>query len=149
MTRLFLAATAALLLALALAGSAAGDANFHTQRIPLTPVAGAPLQEGFVVDIHANGPQVFAVERYVLVGASPDTTYQVRLQVFAESTACATHIVTVPTATVQTNAAGNGSADFFFRPAGVPHNVSVGIFWEFAKDGSVAYKTACTAITTD
>lgn len=138
-----------LLTALATAGSASADANFHTQRIEFVAVSGAPLKAGFVVDVHANGPQVFAHERYVLVAASPNTTYQVRLQIFADSTACSTNIATIATASLQSNASGNASGDFFFRPADAPHNVTVGIIWQVTNDGNVVYATPCTAVTTD
>ena len=149
MKRWFRAATLALVLAMGLAVSAAADSNFHTQRIPLMPVDDAPLRSGFVIDIHANGPRVFAHERYVLNGAMPNTTYQVALEVFAESTTCATNIATVNTAILRTNTVGNGTAEAFFRPEEVPHNVTVGIAWEFTSDGGVAYQTACTEVTTD
>jgi hypothetical protein len=151
MKRLFLAAALAVAICGALTQTAAADSNFHTERIPLTPVGSAALRVGFVVDIHANGPQVFAIERYVLVGASPHATYQVRLQLFGDSAGCAanTHITTVPTATVETNVAGNGVGGFVFRPADAPHNVKVGIVWEFTQNGNVAYTTACIAVTTD
>ncbi|MDP9238942.1 MAG: hypothetical protein M3P30_16365 [Chloroflexota bacterium] len=149
MTRFLTAAfLACLFSALAVAGSARADSNFHTERIDLLPVGDAALRSGFVVDIHANGPKVFAHERYVLVGASPDSTYQMRLQVFAD-TGCQTNILTVPTASLHTNAAGNASGDFFFRPADAPHNVTVGIIWQVTRDGSVVYQTGCIAVTTD
>ena len=153
MTRfaLFAAFFLAGVFSLTLVGSAVADSNFHTERIPLMVVGGAPLKTGFVVDIHANGRQVFAIERYVLVGAASKATYHVRLQLFGDSAGCAanTHITTVPTATVQTNVAGNGAAGFVFRPAGAPRNVKVGIVWEFTRDGNVVYRTACTTVTTD
>jgi hypothetical protein len=54
-----------------------------TYRKPeLVPVSDAPLQSGFVVNIHPNGPVIFAHEIYQLNGAAPSTTYQVMLMVY-------------------------------------------------------------------
>lgn len=76
--------SAAAALSLALAAPASADQAFHTERFPLTPVAGAPLKSGAVIDIHAEGPTVYALERYHLVGAEPGTTYLVTLLVHGD-----------------------------------------------------------------
>ncbi len=49
-------------------GTALADQVYHTQQIALAPVGGAPLRTGFVVNVHADGPRVFALERYALNG---------------------------------------------------------------------------------
>src|SRR5215217_813369 len=46
------------LLVLATGPSAGADAMLHSQHTPLHPVTGAPLANGFVENIHANGPNV-------------------------------------------------------------------------------------------
>ena len=66
-------AVAALATSLAMAVPASADQTFHTQRIPLSPVADAPLKSGAVIDIHTQGPTIYAQERYVLIGAEADT----------------------------------------------------------------------------
>ncbi len=72
-SRLLLAA-ALLMTAVAVAAPlAAADAVYHSKHIALNPIAGAPLRSGFVENIHADGPQVYAHELYVLNGAEPDT----------------------------------------------------------------------------
>ena len=43
-------------------------------------VADVPLRSGFVVDVHAEGPRIYAQERYLLSGAGPGI-YPVVLQV--------------------------------------------------------------------
>jgi hypothetical protein len=48
-----------------------GDAVYHSQHIALRPVGSAPLRSGFVENIHTNGPTVYAMQRYALVGAVP------------------------------------------------------------------------------
>ena len=47
------------------------DAVYPSQHIPLHPVGTAPLTTGFVENIHANGPNVYAHEVYVVAGAVP------------------------------------------------------------------------------
>jgi hypothetical protein len=67
------------------------DQDFHTERLPLTLTAeGAEtdpphpaLRSGHVVDIHANGPQIGALERYLINGARANSSYKVVLEVFA------------------------------------------------------------------
>ena len=56
---------------------AAGDAVYHTQHMTIEAVGDAPLRSGFVNNIKANGPRVYAHEIYVLNGARPRTTYTV------------------------------------------------------------------------
>jgi hypothetical protein len=41
---------------------ALADAVYHSRHIELLPVGGTPLRSGFVENIHANGPNVFARE---------------------------------------------------------------------------------------
>ena len=65
----------------ALAVPAAADAVYHSSHIPFAPIGEAPLRSGFVENIHANGPNVFAHEQYVVNGAEPNTTYDVVLTI--------------------------------------------------------------------
>jgi hypothetical protein len=67
---------AAVVLALGLVGSAAADSAYHTERLALRGVGGAP-GGGMVVNVHANGPNVYAHEIYTLSHAVPGT-YQSR-----------------------------------------------------------------------
>jgi len=120
-------------------------------------LGGAPRRAGAVVNAHANGPQRYAHEQYTLVGAQPNTTYQVRLLVDRDGAACATAPelmeLMLPTAELTTNAAGNGTAQAVFTPADVgdPANTTVGGRWQVTLVGgsTVLYQTACTAITLD
>ena len=130
---------------------AAADALYHTERLPLAPVAGAPLRSGFVVNIHPNGPQVYARERYVLNGAAPNTTYQVQLQIYANPD-CTTPLFTVVTAPeLRTNGAGNGTAEVVFTPEQVAllRGQTVGAIWAVTRDEQVVYQTTCTSISLD
>lgn len=129
------------------------DSTFHTEQIPLTPAGAAPLQSGFVVDIHTNGPVNYALERYVLNGAQPDTTYQVSTQLSFDSS-CSTVAASVPDATFGTNAAGNGEAGSVLTvPAvlsfGLSLPTTVYVTWIVTEGSSVVYQTNCTTVALD
>src|SRR5438093_796892 len=54
---------------------AAADAVYHTEHLDLAPVGAAPLRSGFVQNIKAEGPEIYAHEVFVLNGASPNAAY--------------------------------------------------------------------------
>lgn len=147
-------ALSTLLLALALAGPVAADAVYHTERLPLHPVADA-AGSGFVVNIHPNGPRHFAQERYALRGAEPGTTYSVFLIVDASALDCAfPELEILMKAELTTNQAGNATApaDFFFTPDGVPpclRDTSFPIHWNVMLDNELTHQTADTMVTLD
>ena len=92
----------------ALAPGAAADAGYHTQHLELTAVGGAPLRSGFVQNIKANGPTIYAHEIFVLNGARARTTYVVTRDFFFQDPACAGDLVFHDdVATLRTNASGN------------------------------------------
>lgn len=144
-------AVAALVTSLALAVPASADQAFHTQRIPLSPVADAPLKSGAVIDIHTQGPTIYAQERYILVGAEVETTYLVTLLVYSDP-GCAALLFPIPTATMTTNAAGNAHGKATFYPQdveGLPR-VTYYIDWQIrAQGGAVAYRTGCIPVMLD
>jgi hypothetical protein len=74
--RHFLALTIAAVLAATLAAAASADRAYHTERLALRGLNGAP-GGGMVVNAHPNGPIVYAHEIYVLNGATVGT-YQER-----------------------------------------------------------------------
>jgi hypothetical protein len=130
------------------------DQTFHTERIPLTSVAGAPLHSGLVVDIHANGPQIFALERYVLGGAAPNAAYQVNSLLFLTNTACTGAPIVSPDTRLQTDVAGNGEAGIVITPAQIPasvHNTVISIIWQVVNlgTGTVDYETGCVVVAVD
>jgi len=133
------------------AGSAFADSVYHASHVELNPVSGASLRSGFVENIHANGPTVYAHEQYVLNGAAPNTTYQVVLMVFPGDPTCSSAPLTIPTATIQTNAAGNGTAYHVFRPADADglRGTTVGGIWTVSAGGSPDYQTGCETIVLD
>src|SRR5215213_11987920 len=64
------------------AAVASADQVYHSQHLALTPAGSAPLRSGFVENIKAQGPTVYAHEVFVLNGAPPDTTYIVTRHFF-------------------------------------------------------------------
>jgi hypothetical protein len=147
------ALTLGLVAATALPGPAArADNVYHSAHIALHPVGDEPLRSGFVENIHANGPVIFAHEIYVLNGAEPGTTYQVTLEIFVRDTTCTSSPVPVPTAAITTNAAGNGRGDAVFRPSDVPaelRNATHGIIWTVSDSSGIEFRSGCEVVTLD
>jgi hypothetical protein len=135
----------------ALSGAPAwGDAVYHSQHITLQPVGSAPLRSGFVENIHANGPTVYAMERYTLVGATPGS-YTVTLHLFAD-TSCTSGLGPLPSVTFTTNAVGNGVGHLRLPPSAIPagfHGATIGIVWELTGDTGATYQTACSTVVLD
>src|SRR5215207_380211 len=129
------------------AGTAMADRVYHTEHLQLSGVDGAP-GGGMVVNIHANGPNVYAHEVYVLRHAVPGT-YQVSLTLHLTSLDCTGPGMALPTATIETNAEGNGRADVKFTPADVGglRGTTVSISWSVT--GPATYVTDCTVVTLD
>ena len=106
--------------------------------------------QGFVTDIHTNGKVNSAREEYQLNGAQPGATYQVQLLIYGSQSCLGTPFLTIPTASLTTNGAGNGNANFVF-PAGPPNNppLEVGIVWQFLSNGAPVYATDCVPVAID
>lgn len=138
---------AAMLGAAALAGAAAADAVYHTERLELSGLAGAP-GGGTVVNIHTNGPQVYAHEIYTLRDAVPGT-YEVILTVFPTSLDCTGMALAFPTATLETNTSGNGQADAVLSPEDVAgfRGMTFSLTWTVT--GPATYATGCTVVVLD
>jgi hypothetical protein len=135
-----------------MASPALADSTYHSTQIPLTPVGSAPLRTGFVENIHANGPIVFAHEVYVVNGGLPNTDFQVAISVWVGDTTCAGDpSFTLPTATLSTNGAGNGQAQHVFTPADANglHNTTDGATWTLSANGVAIYTTGCETISLD
>ena len=147
MRKMLVLVAAAGVLVLALNATAAADSAYHTERLALSGVSGAP-GGGMVVNAHANGPNVYAHEIYTLRHAVPGN-YQVVLNIYATSLSCDGTSIEIPTAQLSTNAAGNGRADVKFTPqdAGALRGSTVSIRWTVS--GPALYATQCTVVTLD
>jgi hypothetical protein len=142
-----LAATAALT-----SPAARADQVYHSQHITLRPVGDEPLRSGFVENIHANGPTIFAHEIYVLNGAEPATIYQVTLNIFVDDPACAGSTpVMITTATITTNTTGHGRADAVFTPSDAAQlrHATHGVIWTVSDSSGVEFSTGCQVVTLD
>ena len=154
MRRVLVMLTALFALLALSATSVAADAVYHTDRIAIQSVGGAS-GSGSVINIHPNGPKVFASERYMLRGAEPNATYQVWLIVDAAELDCLfTDLSILMAAAVTTNAAGNATtpADFYFTPGAVPlclRGQSFPIHWEVTLDGQLTHQTDLITVTLD
>lgn len=140
--------TAALLVGAALAGTARADDAYHTERLEFVGLGGAP-GGGMVVNVHADGPQVYAHEIYALRHAVAGT-YVVLLNVFPASLDCTgPGSFSVPTAELTTNTAGNGEASFVFTPELVEpfRGLTFSISWTVV--GPATYVSRCTVVVLD
>lgn len=127
--------------------SASADAVYHTAQVPLLAVGGAP-GGGMVLNIHANGPTVYAHEVYLLKDAAPGS-YQVTIHIYPASQNCTGSVLALPTATLDTNAVGNGKADVKFTPVDADglRGLTVSAIWTV--EGPADYATQCSIITLD
>jgi hypothetical protein len=128
------------------------DPVYHTAHIALEPVGSAPLSSGFVQNIHANGPNVYAHEIYELNGAEPNTSYEVAVSIWATNTSCSGEpTLQIPTAEVRSNAAGNGLADAVVTPTDADglRGLTVSASWTLWNGTTATYATDCEVITLD
>jgi hypothetical protein len=149
---LWLAASAAAFAALAPPLPAAADRVYHSEHLDLAAVAGEPLRSGFVQNIKAEGPRIYAHEIFVLNGARARTTYTVTRDFFFQDPECAGDLVFhEDVATLETNASGNARGDVLVEPAAVEGFEGVhGVMWTVRNaGGAIAYRTSCTAVTLD
>jgi hypothetical protein len=150
--RFLSAALATAAISLVWAVVAFADATYHTGHYALSPLGGAPLKSGFVQNIHADGPNVYAHEIYEVKGAAPSTSYAVTLSIWTANTTCSgSAALELSTATLVTNGAGNGVADHFFTPADADglRGSTVSGMWTIWDGGTAAYETGCEVITLD
>jgi hypothetical protein len=136
-----------------LAPTAAADRVYHSEHLELTPVGGAPLRSGFVENIKAEGPQIYAHEIFVLNGAVPNAIYTVTRNLFPFDPDCSGEngVFRSQVADLTTNASGNARGDTKVTPEEVAGFEGVhGVIWTVANAaGAVVYQTACTAVTLD
>ena len=131
--------------------TAQADQVFHTTQYPLSSVADGSVH-GWVIDIHAQGPRIYAQERYLLRDVSPGQTYVMNLYAYADAD-CSDLVVSVPgTATLTANVSGNAHAGTTFDPAaveGLPRT-TYHLRWQVTDNtGAVVYETACVPVALD
>ena len=150
--RLFLIIVLAATVAALLPAVAGADRVYHSEHLSLAPVSGAPLRSGFVENIKAEGPRVYAHEIFHVNGARARTTYTVTRNFFFLDPECSGQLVFLSdVATLRTNLSGNARGDVFVRPSEVEGFEGVhGVRWTVQDaSGAIAYQTRCTAVTLD
>lgn len=130
---------------------AQADQGFHTTRYPLSSVADGSVH-GWVIDIHAQGPRIYAQERYLLHDVEPQQTYVMNLYAYSDPD-CGDLVVAVPgTATMTTNTAGNARSGTTFVPAaveGLPRTTYY-LRWQVTDaSAAVVHETACVPVSLD
>src|SRR5712692_267847 len=130
---------------------------YHTQNLELTltqagMLAGNPvLRAGHVVNIHASGPTIGAIERYLIEGAKPNTSYNVVADVFLSCGG--THLLQLNDTVLMTNANGDAQGGLVFSDRTLDGVVdggssqTIGVQWSLLSSGIAAYQTVCTTIT--
>lgn len=133
-----------------LAAPAAADRDYRTQKYAVTDASGAVV--GFVVNVHAEGPVNYGIERYALKGAAAGT-YQAALQVYGDPACTVPALPVFLTATMTTNVAGNAHGGAVFPTADVAAIVTepgtVWGIWSFTSADGPTYATDCEQITLD
>lgn len=139
-------------LTIGVASTVSADAVYHTERVALHAIDDAPLRSGSVVNIHVNGPNVYALERYMVNGALPNHEYEIALNVHPFDASCAGGAIEFFRVPISTNAAGNGHAK---APTIRPEQVeglagNHGVNWIVYDDGGTAvYETGCQDVALD
>jgi hypothetical protein len=133
-------------LLLGTAATAGADADYHSERLELTGAAD-PDFHGQVVNIHANGPVIGALERYQVVGATPTTSYEVWIQLCTAGD----FVDFIPTAVLVTDPHGNGHAQAAFSAEDLePFSGStISIRWALKSGDAIVYTTPCTTVSID
>ena len=131
--------------------TARADQTFHTTRYALLSVIDGSVH-GAVIDIHTQGPRIYAQERYVLRDVLPGQTYVMNLYAYSDPD-CTDLVVPVPgTATMTANTAGNAHGATTFFPAaleGLPRT-TYHLRWQVTDtSGAIVYQTACEAVALD
>ncbi|MGZ6555412.1 MAG: hypothetical protein ACXVEY_01070 [Actinomycetota bacterium] len=146
-TSILAVAMASLIAMVMFAAGAGADGTYHTAQIPLVAQSGAP-GGGTVVNIHTEGPTVYAHEIYRLQHAAPGT-YTVTLHIHPATLDCSGDEVAMQTAMLDANAVGNGEADVKFTPEDADglRGLTLSAFWTV--EGPASYLTACNVLTLD
>jgi hypothetical protein len=149
-----------------LSASVFADQSFHTVRLPLVLTAGGQgagfpqLTSGQVVDIHANGPTVYAIERYMINGAPPDTSLQVADVAWiggcpSSYPPLSSANIVLPTVLLTTDSNGFAQGGITITPSLITefglHGVTLGIIWTLTSDSRiVVYSTpSCINVALD
>lgn len=119
-------------------------------RIPIQPLAEAPLRSGSVQATAPGDPSVYARLRCVVVGGVADAELAVRLLIHFFDPTCSSTPVEWGAATLRTNRSGDGTVELALRVEDVPpaiRGACHGIRWELKRADEAIYRTANAAVT--
>lgn len=138
----------------AAAASLVVAAPIPAEHVPLVPLGGEPLRDGFVEVIHPNGPEVYTRHVYKLNGAASDESYQVVISIWTSNATCSGDPqLVLPAAVLVTNPSGNGVSEAVFDPELVAalglRGLTIGGKVTLLRKGSPAYATGCRVVQHD
>ena len=123
-----------------------------TERLRLAPVNGAPLGDGFVGGDRPRKSGVYARRWCILEAAEPSSLYELVLLVHPFDPTCSNIPATFASATLRTDAHGNGMAVVEIRREDVPESTRRarhGVRWLVTRDGEPVYRTECASVVLD
>lgn len=140
------ARAAGALLVIAVLGNGRAEARTTPSNAAYLPVdAAAPLRSGRVVDL-TRGIDRGAVERHLLRGARPTTSFALVGDVHADD-GCVTPPISVPEGVLTTDELGNGSTVVTVPPEALASAPPVfWVRWRLLDGDTTAYVTGCTRI---
>ncbi len=154
-SKLAVAAMFVTLILMVFVSAVSADGVYHSDHVEYHPVGAQPLRSGFVENIHPNGPQLYAIERHALNGASPNTEYFIQPLIYLADAGCTVGLVPFPVDfSISTNGVGNGTTLTTLPPEAAEGlaGLTINVRWQLlegAPDGPVAYETECAVITLD
>lgn len=143
---------AAALLTIDVSSTVSADRAYRTERVSLQAIDDGALRSGSVVNLHANGPKVYAQERYLLNGALPNHAFMIVLSVHLFEPDCAGPAAPFFDIPISTNAAGNGQAQAPTVPPEAVEGLAAehGVNWIVYDDGGTAvHETGCEDVVLD
>ncbi len=151
MKKAFALTCAVTLLTIGMSSAVSADRTYHTEHISLHAIGDAPLRSGSVTNIHANGPKVYAQERYLLNGALPNHEYSITLNVYLFDAPCDGDSVPFLSVPISTNAAGNGHSKAPTIPPEAVEGLegAHGANWIVFDGKTPVYETGCQVVVLD
>ena len=156
-----LAILAAIAVSALFSTTASADRSYHSERLELnaTGLAGHPeLRSGQVVNIHPNGPNNGALERYMVNGAAANADYRVVLVIAelcnSDGSLGGAPVTELTSDLIETDRNGNGTGSLLITRDDLDdfQGFVGGVKWELRVGdvgGAPAYDTNCTTVTVD
>lgn len=153
--KLVVAALFITLIFTAFVSAVSADGVYQSDHVEYYPVGAQPIRSGFVQNIHPNGPQLYAIERHTLNGASPNTDYFIKPLIYLPASDCTGEPIPFPVEfSLSTNGVGNGTTLTTLPPEAAEGlaGLTINVRWQLlagAADGPAAYETECAVVILD